>query len=386
MPGFGAYLGPRIVKPVMDRRLLAAGLLSCLLAACGGGGASQSSAQPYAPITVSGLQLEKGNFDPAPTRDENGDLWMSYSHVSVQSSGLDLVETRLATSNDEGLTWADSGVQVNSPETLSLPPPSDVNAVTHEVSRLVYDPFAVAAGADPWILLWHRYLSVLINGQKQRLFQHGWIGLKTGPTPMALAGERKLFAGAIYDPVNNGDSLGPPEYQLNLLDPALSGCVSFSEPGVLAKQAGVYIALLCAKATRPNKIVLLRCDHRLTNCVYIGDLLNGSEASTVKSGYDDFSAPELVSTAGQDYLIASPVIAAGGIYRGCVVYRIPDIQTATVEHQSGKPVAYRVIPERGDFNGACAFVDGMTGSGIMMGEAFFSQVPVFRLFATAELL
>lgn len=46
------------------------------------------------------------------------------------------------------------------------------------------------------------------------------------------------------------------------------------------------------------------------------------------------------------------------------------------------PVASLVIPERGDFNGACGYVAELTGSGIMISQAFFTQAPTFRIFAT----
>ena len=53
-------------------------------------------------IPVVGIAAELGNFDPAPTVDGGGGVWMSYSHVSLDASGLKLIETRLASSLDAG--------------------------------------------------------------------------------------------------------------------------------------------------------------------------------------------------------------------------------------------------------------------------------------------
>ena len=310
---------------------------------------------------------------------------MSYSHVSIPPSGIKLIETRLATTPDAGLNWQDAGFLVNAATSLTLPVPNDVNAIANEVSRLVYNPFAVAAGADPWIMFWHRYLSVLNGIDTIRLFQHGWIGMKSGATATTLGAERKLFTGLGYDPVNNSDPLGVPEYSLDLLEPATMGdCLVFTEPGVLPKSSGVYVSMLCAKVTPPGKIILLRCGHDMGNCTYLGDLIDGSEANTVNAAYDGFSASELVNVNGQDYLIVTPTL--GDLYRGCVAYRIMDIDNAVIERNAGVPVASLIIPQRGDFNGACGYVAGLTGSGIMISEAFFTESPTFRLFASGEQL
>ena len=360
-------------------------------AGCGGPSGGPPQLPPVATagltlISLPGVAVDQGNFDPAPTLDAGGMVWMSYSHVSIPPSGIKLIETRLATTADGGLNWQDSGILVNEATSLTLPAPNDVNAIANEVSRLVYNPFAVAAGADPWIVLWHRYLSVFNGIDTLRLFQHGcWIGMKSGATATTLGNERKLFTGFGYDPINNSDPLGAPEYPLDVLEPAAMGdCLIFTEPGVLTKNSGVYVSLLCAKATPPGKIVLLRCGHDLGNCTYLGDLIDGSEANTVNAAYDGFSASELVSVNGQDYLIVSPT--SGDLYRGCVAYRITDLDNAVIERNAGVPVASLIIPQRGDFNGACGYVAELSGSGIMISEAFFTAAPTFRLFATDEQL
>ena len=360
-------------------------LVFIILAGCGGSESTPVSDAAIAPpvvtpnlieVLISG-PIDQGNFDPAPTVDESGALWMSYSHVSIDVSGIKLIETRLANSGDGGSNWQDV-LNINTP-VLSIIGSSQTTT-THEVSRLVYNPFASAVGADPWILLWHRYLSLLDGSDTLRLFEHGWIGMKSGATASSLGSQRKLFTGSVYNTVNNADSLGAPDYTLNTIDSALSECLTFSEPGVLPKSSGVYVALLCATASPPGKIVLLRCDHFMNNCSYLGDLLNGSEAKLLDSSYDNFSAAELVSVNGNDFLIVTP--SASTIYRGCIVYKITDIDLATIERLSGEAKPTAIFEASGDFNGACGYVSGLTGSGVIMSKAFFNSSPAFRLFTT----
>jgi len=359
-----------------------------ILSGCGGsGGGSSGDSTPEAElpivtpslieIPVAGIPAELGNFDPAPTVDGGGGVWMSYSHVSLDASGIKLIETRLASSLDAGDSWTDQGLSINPAAAFTIGP--DTVAWAQEVSRLVYNPFAAGAGADPWILLWHRYLSLLSGSETLRLFDNGWIGMKSGNNATTLANERKLFTGSLYNAAND-TTIGPPEVRLDTLDPALADCVAFTEPGVLPKSGGIYVSLLCATAAPPGKIILLRCDHFMNNCAYLGVLIDGSEAALLDSGYDNFSASELVSVNGEDYLIVTPSEAT--IYRGCVIYRIRDLDLASIEREGGNPKPTAVFEAHGDFNGACGYVEGLTGSGVMMSEAFTTSVPVFRLFTT----
>ncbi len=328
-------------------------------------------------ITISGIAPELGNFDPAPTVDAGGGYWMSYSHVFADVSGLKLIETRLASTADRGISWTDAGLSINPAAAFIIGP--DTFAWAQEVSRLVYNPFAAGAGADSWIILWHRYLSVLDGIETLRLFENGWIGMQSGNTSMTLGGERKLFTGSSYNTAND-TTVGPPEVALDTLDPALADCVTFTEPGVLPKSVGIYVSLLCATAAPPGRIILLRCDHHMNNCAYLGTLIDGSEAATLDAAYDNFSASELVSVNGADYLIVTPSDAS--IYRGCAIYRITSLDQARIERDGATARPTAVFEAHGDFNGACGYVDGLDGSGVMISEAFITSVPVFRLFTT----
>lgn len=371
----------------MDLKSLVASLITIsILTGCGGSGSSGSTNQgPGLPvvnpslveIAVAGNTVDQGNFDPAPTVDAGGGFWMSYSHVSLDVSGLKLIETRLASSVDAGASWTDAGLSINPASAFMIGP--DTVAWAQEVSRLVYNPFATAVGADPWIILWHRYLSILDGSETLRLFDNGWIGMQSGNSEMTLGNERKLFTGSIYNTANDS-TIGPPEVALDTLDPALADCVTFTEPGVLPKSNGIYVSLLCATAAPPGKIILLHCDHNMNNCSYLGTLIEGGEASVLNSGYDNFSASELVSVNGEDYLMVTPSEAT--IYRGCAIYKITDLDRASIERNGGTAKATAVFKAHGDFNGACGYVEGLIGSGVIISEAFTTSVPVFRLFTT----
>ena len=203
--------------------------------------------------------------------------------------------------------------------------------------------------------------------------------MKSGSSVMNLNNERKLFSGSIYDIAVNS-TIGPPEVELDTLHPDLSDCAVFSEPGVLPKSNGIYVSLFCATLPAPGRIILLRCGHAMNNCNYLGVLIDGSEAAALNSSYDNFSASELVAVNGEDYLVVTP--SAGETYRGCVMYRITDLELASIERVGGAAKATALIEAHGQFNGACGYVEGLGGSGMLISEAFTTSLPIFRLFTT----
>jgi len=95
-----------------------------------------------------------------------------------------------------------------------------------------------------------------------------------------------------------------------------------------------------------------------------------------------YSASELVSVRGQDYLLVNPVISKSNLQRGCVAFKITDLDNAVIERDAGVPVASLVVEPHGDFNGACGYIQELTGSGILISEAFADETPIFRLFST----
>lgn len=372
-------------------------ILGCQSTAAAGG--IPSTAVPRDRISFPGIGAH-GIFDPSITLDpEDGRLWMSYSAVDGSASwpeqNRDVVSIRLAYSSDEGRTWTDGGMVVSNflDVTLPLKPPNDAGTWVSEVSTLVYDPGAIPG--ERWKLLWHHYLIV----NNSRRFEHGWVALKTAPNPEALAAapEVKLFAGYLYDPGNDTAGGGsrapvgdPPRIQLDTaLDPALNTCV-FTEPGMYATEDALYASLLCKHlADSDSRIVLLKCAspcdaERSGAWTYLGTALRESDAA--ESGFDEgFSAPSMFASAGNIFLVATPVKTSGApwsnYYSGCRVFRFSDFETARLERDGTR---LRLIGEvngsAGSFNGACAFHPAAGASGLLFSELVPSAVDKFRIF------
>ena len=328
------------------RIFVATGILMLGLA-CGSddSGTQPGPADPPAPdrIVIGGVG-PNGIFDAGPAQDDAGGLWMSYSEVTSHATEprLPAIQSRIAQSTDGGETWNDV-VLVNAATAVVPPPPNDTipTGWVHEVSRLVYDPFA-PAGTE-WKLLWHRYLSMWM-GSNLRLFEHGWMGLRTSATPAgAWSSERKLFTGVGYDSANDA-TIGPPEFRLDALFPgaaALGGCALFTEPALLVQADGIYVAMLCGSLPS-SKVVLLRCGHDFSTVEYLGDFLTDADAALVDPRYDGFSAAELVETDQNIYLIVTPTVPGDG-YRGCLVFAVTDLGTATLARSDGTPTVVESV-------------------------------------------
>ena len=363
------------------------------LYSCGGGGAGLPPV-PATALSISGVLATDGIFDPSPRHDGSGNLWMSYSTVnySPHDAALTEVRTRVASSADGGSTWTDVGVDPNNNTAPDFQP--TVNGTTYwaswhyEVSSLLYDPYDADA-TKRWKMLWHRMAYVESGGSSNLSIENSWIGLSTASAPNAAwSAERKLFAGSKYATTAN-TFIGAPEIQLDTLHTSLNSCIAFTEPSMLAKSDGIYISLNCLGLTPSlvvtSKIVGVRCDRTFTTCTYLGDFLQGSEAAQFsQSGQalTGFSATELVSAGGNDYLIVTPTEPPSDSYRGCLAFRISDFATATLVRNSGTPTLIkRISGTSGSFNGACGYDTGATASGIIYSE-YNNSAPHFRLFAS----
>lgn len=335
-----------------------------------------------------------GVFDAALTReDTTGRLWMNYSAVDPSqqwpAQNADVVTTRLAFSENNGTSWTDSGVVINDATDVTLPLAAPNNAGTwhHEVSRVLYDPHA--STGSRWRLMWHHYLQV--NGARR--FEHGWIGYKEAGTALALATatERKLFGASLYDAQNNvqggttGSPVGgPPLIALHTLHPDLSGCLVFTEPGLLSTPAELYLMLACAEIPLNQRMVLFRCPQPCDatipgNWTYIRTILRNTDAAAL--GFVNFSAPELIESQGRRFLIVSPVSNQPfpDSYNGCLVYEFADLNAGTLV--SGGTVLKQVNGAARTFNGACGYHPSQTG-GVVYGQVDPTATDKFRLFAS----
>jgi hypothetical protein len=372
-----------------------------LLSACSSnsGGDSRPPPQDSDP-TPTQITFENigslGIYDPSVTYDPDTQrLWMSYSYVDPsiyfstdQHFGVGI---RLAYSDDGGVNWTDAGVIVSAftDETVgplpSVDPSVNIPAGSHgtwqsETSSLVYD--ANAPAAERWKIIWHQYLRA--NGTSY-FVDYAWIAMKTAATATDLSSATpiKLFSGLHIQPA--GEITGAPAYS-PIAGPAqialnsevttvinggdtndLDNCV-WAEPGLLADNDGLHLAINCQYINDPNidaYIVMFSCNNpcdmtQADNWIYKGRVLTPDHAQNI--GFRNYSAAEL-STIGNDYyLTVTPVRdVAESAYEGCRVYQFGDFANATLLQNQGEFVeVLRYDGIIGVHNGACSAHEQMT--------------------------
>ncbi|MBP7585274.1 MAG: hypothetical protein KBA61_14635 [Spirochaetes bacterium] len=222
-----------MVRPTSSSLAVCAAAIVCLalFSACSGDGTARTDSRGR--IVFDGVG-EQGIFDPSLARDPaSSRIWMSYSEVdnsawSTNPSYNHLIHTRIAYSDDAGNDWTDAGILVNTSEdvTITVDEVDHQGTWVHEVSALVFDP-----DDDPgkrWKIFWHHYL--WLDGAQ--LFQHGWIGMKSAPSPAGpWSAERKIFVGSMYDAASDA-ILGTPEVRLDQLHADLDSAALVRDGGM----------------------------------------------------------------------------------------------------------------------------------------------------------
>lgn len=370
-------------------------LLGGCLADAGSGASSLNQGFPRQ-LHIPGFDSE-GIFDPSMIKDPNSStLWMSYTHVQhvpVSGTTVRLLHIRLATSEDNGATWTDAGVQISESD-VSPNQPQEFRGLTaawkQEVSRLMFDPGAPVE--KRWKLAWHRYLWVNDPASSEkRKAQYGWIALKEASSPLALAQapEQKLFVGKAYDLITDQaftrSVLGEPLIRLWQTHPELDECVAFTEPGLLAKADALYMSLICLTGF-DGKVILVKLNHSNEAWSYVTTVMTASDAQLIDSSYINFSASEMFAVGDTDYLMVSPNALPNRLYNGCLIFRFEDFASGqlTDEDNDQLPdVVQRLQSHQGGINkGACAYAESSTNSGIIIGEIFPVGLPFARLYMT----
>ena len=378
--------------------------------ACGGGGSNPpTDTPPPPPVTIAPERItfvgagDLGIFDPSISKDPNSDrLWMSYSSVETSafypSTEYWAVSIRLAYSDDNGMTWQDAGVMVAPKiETTVGPIPvigGEIPAASDgiwqsETSSLIYDP-SPESEDQRWKLIWSQYL----HADSRSLFaDYAWIASKTAATPLDLATAVpvKLFSGfGLQDQSSNAETPvfapigGEPQIRLNIdLQQTLGGaelqelalCV-FAEPGMLATNNALYLAIYCADlSTQPltENLVYFRCNSPCDmqdnqSWEYLGKLLTPEDALSISEGHH-FQAPQLVQRNDKTYLIVTPVNTnIGERYNGCRVYEFVDINSNQLLRENGNLVEVaRIDGVANTHNGACSVISELNG-GILFSQ------------------
>jgi len=157
----------------------------------------------------------------------------------------------------------------------------------------------------------------------------------------------------------------------NLAD--LSFCI-FAEPGLLATNSTLYMAIYCADAsTIPTTgnvteyVVYFRygspCNMtRAASWEYLGRVLTPGDAQTA-TGDHHFQAPALVEKNGKPYLVVTPVnTTSGERYNGCRVYEFADVNSNQLRRNNGNLVEVaRIDGDAGTHNGTCDAYSGLDG-------------------------
>ncbi len=346
------------------------------------------------PAEVSLPQPEpNGIFDPNLAYDPaSGRLWVVYSGVDGKA-GVARVSTHLAYSEDGGHTWC-GGWRINAATNVSQSElPAGVSAVSafwnNETPALVFDEFAPAN--ERWRLVWHKYL-LLDDGEpgtEDRHFEYGWIAQKKASNPEGLldAPEEKLFSSLAYhsnpsiEEYNNAAEGGLPKKSW-VGDPNLGSCIVFAEPGMLALDGKLYVAMYCYKSANQQDIVLVEFDHSTHQWQYVNTLLTVDDAHSLNSQLSNFNAADLVeSDHGESLLLVSP--AVNGTYVGCLAYRL-NLADGTVSKSD--PVVW--IPKQDLPNliqsGACTY-QKQSFLGLVIGNTWLDGIQ-FRLKATGTSL
>jgi hypothetical protein len=326
---------------------------------------------------------EMGIFDPSLEWDGHTQtLWMSYSSARANPNPIAdaaRIAIRLAYSKDRGKTWKDISYSIFEPSDISLPkrPPHDQGIWQYEVSSLVHDPGAPQR--EQWKVFAFRYLKISAG----RVNEHSWIALKTASSPSGpWSKERKLFTGFIY---NKGSDpfLGPPEIRLHDFHRDLKSCAAFTEPGALAKKDALYLSLSCETGkSKKNKIILLKLSQPSGTWSYRGTFLSYPQAK--EKGFEKFTASDMFSVGNKDYLMVSPENKKG-LYKGCRVFAIDDLENAKLETKMGGLLLQTEVPDSGgELNGACTYDSAAVQTGILSFERYDprKEMPFLRIFKT----
>ncbi|MEZ4461632.1 MAG: sialidase family protein [bacterium] len=328
-----------------------------------------------------------GVFDPSLALDPNTQrLWMSYSGVTGPA-GSGAVSTHLAYSDDRGQTWCDFGV-VNASQPEPNPPAAFAGRAAkwhHETSSIVYDPAADAQAR--WRLVWMQYLHIEDDdpATEDRHFEYGWIAQRTAATAEGLvsAPATKLFGGLPYyspgvEAYNEAVPGGSPAVRWDN-DPTLQGCLVFAEPGLLAVESKLWMAVVCARSMSDTSVELIELDHATNTWSARSTLLTPFNGAQINAAITGFNAPDLFTVGNTVHLLISPVVAQ---YAGCLGYTV-DTQTGLVVDLDGNgpDVIYGLEATEGALQtGACTYHEA-SELGVIYGDTLFSGVQ-FQLFAT----
>ena len=303
----------------------------------------------------------RGYGDPSLEYDPDTEtLWLSYSwlDVLVHEGNINFaVRTHLAQSTDSGDSF--QFVRAVNETTLATHPApgnDEPGWVLHEVSTLVRDE-------GGWSILWLSYFNSLGRGTTYNGLHYVY---SHAPTPGELGNNAEpwLAGRARFPDLSvrfNFDAM-----------PELADCTVLTEPALFYDGTDTYLASGCLviengqRLSERDRLVLLR--ETDDGYEYVGALLDGDDAAYLNVNRLE-QANLSFSRNGDIILIVTPILdQADPKHRGCIVYTVADITTATVERDTvGHPVPRYILTSDGNGlgPGLCTY-DPQSETGIML--------------------
>jgi hypothetical protein len=348
------------------------------------------------PVAISGDPGAPGGFgDPSvlyPT--DAGTGYLTYTAVAVASAN-----TRWASSTDHGATWTYGG-DVNAVTPLTIVTSDDgvcdagmcTGSWVHEVSSLIDDP------GDPdstrrYKVFTHSYF---INALGQEHYEIGSIDLWTTAAMQAGAvwGETRLLG---WQSSSSQSSAGVATVVTTdpQLSPLLGNCYAMTEPGALAHDGVIELALGCESivppASVPIEISLIRSYDHAATWSPVAKLLSVTDAAALGGTGQwgpEVNAADLFVANGVTYLFASPngavvMPTSTSGYRGCVVIPFQDLDAGQLVRCGTAPAVVASFQDPNDlFNGACTYAEGASAAGVMGLDLDNTRSPPFQLWAS----
>jgi hypothetical protein len=360
----------------------------------------QDDAGTYTEVTVAGDPGPTlGIFDPSLFYPEDAGMGlMTYSSVPDQRS----VHTRMAASQDHGLTWTYvQAVDQPTAQTISNPDLSVCGSATcpgrriHEVSSLAVDLLDPNPAAAFKVFTHSYFVADLADGGFKLVPNVGIISMYTTQSPSATAvwSETRLFGW------NGPSPESSTSVQHNITtDPtlaALSDCAALTEPGVFVRGGTLDLAIQCeayssVTQTISTDVRLIRSEDHGATWTFISKLVTPTDAAALGAqgpGGPSLGAPDLYEVDGHIYLLVTPngPVPFGNGYRGCLDLEVDDIDAGTVARCAGVPeVRFAYSGVDGIFTGACTAAPGATATGVLVPMAYFLPTLSFHIYASHD--
>ena len=324
-------------------------------------------------LVINDLGSTLGIFDPSvvyPAGAPGGAL--AYSSVPAQNA----IRTRIALSPDAGATWTYVG-EANTPEaaaiastdTTDCPGGTCTGQLISEVPSLVFDPGEPIA-AKRWKLFAHRYL---VSGVNTLHYGLGTMTVQTAPDPQGpWTAPEKLFG--LTSP-STYTTQGA-RYNASTFT-GMTDCLVLTEPSAIVLPGALDLAMGCIYldgATPRIKIVLARSTDHGQTWAGVGRMLGpgaGDCLAGTTPGASINAANLFVGPDGKEYV---SITSSDSAYHGCAIFHVDDPGTG---HVAALPAAL-IVPDTGQFSGACTWSAG--GGGYQIDIGFLATARPFRIF------